>query len=945
MLALLYAGSFFKLDTISMPQMNIPRGAGIALKGDGWSLGFDDLHRLRFRIRAALWELLDVRPMRVIGCLRDDEKSLLALLFITEQFDYMPINPNLSDVEIGRIAEQSGADAVVLSSEFLRDKTHLFDLPTLINWDELVATALQNLTSKSDPTNQMPNATNGRLILHTSGSTGLPKRVPISIASINASAKNIAAGHQLTADDHALNALPTFHIGGLVDVLLAPLSVGGAVSVTDKRTPEALADEIVKKRPSWIQIVPTILRRMVEDLDPAVIRDAGASLTFIRSISAPVPPDLKQMAENLFGCPIIEMYGMTETAGQITTNARDQGANKLGSVGRPVGVKVAILDGFGNPVETGKVGEVCAKGPSVFDGYEGVARSDVFFEDWFRTGDLGVLDDDGHLFLRGRLKEMINAGGEKISPHEVETAALLMPEVIEAASYALPHPTLGEQVGLTIATRGTIDPAQVKQFLATQLTDFKCPSLITVLDQLPRLANAKVDRVLLKREATRAWSERNEVKPDQPNEVHTTEAKAVVRHWVRILKCRTPDGQDDFFDMGGDSLSATQLLLALEKTLKRSISPSQLFESPTFAGLVASLSDRPAPHDQAEARALQFVRQTMAGWPGRAVVPGGLMHGVGGLKSRAPLFWASQGSSEIQAIADTFGQLRPLYFCGSLYKLKDRQASDFTVLADQLAVEIDAIQPDGSIAIGGFCGGAWVMHATAKRLVQMGRDIRVFISFDYWPDDEVPFPTLHGMSRCKINSARAQYSRHDLAYGALHPTGAQTVEIDSVHRFKQEDILPHLAVFNDAIDGPSPAIDAPTTTSAQWDLVKRRQAPDAQISILDAPRFYKKSGSYPLRVNIKNTSEQIWDATALSGLSVQIDLVNVDNNLHRGGVGFGAFEASIKPGENAEFTFEIPFSDKRRPLWLSCCLTSQGVTRFTSKSSGACKTLVLPSLF
>lgn len=909
---------------------------------DDWSLSFDELHRLRFRIRAELWGHLETRPLRVIGCLRDDEASLLALLFITELFDYMPINPNLSDIEIGRIAEQSGADAVVLSSTFLQNKGPLFNLPT-INWDSLVAAALQSLSAKVDNTNDMPNATGGRLILHTSGSTGLPKRVPISIASINSSATNIAAGHQLTSDDHALNALPTFHIGGLVDVLLAPLSVGGAVSVTDKRNPADLAAEIIKRRPSWIQIVPTILRRMVEDLDPVVIRDAGNSLGFIRSISAPVPPDLKRMAEELFGCPIIEMYGMTETAGQIATNARDQGANKPGSVGKPVGVEVAILDDFANPVEAGKVGEVCVRGASVFDGYEGMAKSDVFFQDWFRTGDLGALDGDGHLFLRGRLKEMINHGGEKISPHEIEAAALLMPEVIEAASYSLPHPTLGEQVGLTIAVRGTIDPAQVKQFLASRLAEFKCPNLITVLDQLPRLANAKIDRVLVKRDAIHAWSKRNQTQPDQIREPVTAEAKAVASHWARILKCRAPDGQDDFFDMGGDSLSATQMLLELEKTLKRRISPSQLFESPTFDGLVASLSDMGMAPEQDEARALRFVRQTMTGWPGRVVVSGGLMHGIGGLKSGAPLFWASQGGSEIQAIADTLGQNRPLYFCSSLYKFKDRQPSDFTELAEKLAHEIDAIQPEGQIAIGGFCGGAWVMHATANRLVHMGRDIRVFISFDYWPEDAVTFPTLHGMSRCKFNAARGRFPRYDLAYGVLHPAGAQTVEIDSVHQFKQDDILPHSAVFNGAIDGFGPAIDAPITTRTHWDMAKRRQELGAKISIIESSWFYKTDRVYRLRINVKNTSDQVWDATDLSGLSVQIDLVNIGNGLHRGGAGFGAFDTKIEPGQHVEFTFEIPFPSTKRPLWLRCCLSSQGVTQFTSKSNGARKMLVLPS--
>jgi acyl-CoA synthetase (AMP-forming)/AMP-acid ligase II len=259
-----------------MSEMRFPYGPKLAFISSDWSLSFDDLHQLRYLIRAELLTQLKARPLRVLGCLRDDETSLLALLFITELFDYMPINPNLSDVEIARIVDESGVDSAVLSRDFLNDKKHLFTVPAVVNWDDVVAAALQSLALGKDGNNKIPAQENGRLILHTSGSTGLPKRVPISIGSINASARNIAAGHQLTSSDHALNALPTFHIGALVDVMLAPLSVGGAVSITDKRSPASLAEELITKRPTWIQIVPTILRRMVEDLAPDVVRDAGS---------------------------------------------------------------------------------------------------------------------------------------------------------------------------------------------------------------------------------------------------------------------------------------------------------------------------------------------------------------------------------------------------------------------------------------------------------------------------------------------------------------------------------------------------------------------------------------------------------------------------------------------------------------------------------------------
>ncbi|WP_415402869.1 AMP-binding protein [Tateyamaria sp. SN3-11] len=881
--------------------------------------------------------------MRVVGCLRDDETSLFALLFITELFDYMPINPNLTDSEIAHVVDSSGADCAILSSEFLANKGHLFQVPRVVDWDALVTSAWQGMTSGAVPPRDALSAHSGRLILHTSGSTGLPKRVPIRIDAINASARNIAAGHQLSSQDHALNALPTFHIGALVDVLLAPLSVGGAVSITDKRAPEQLAHEIIAKRPTWIQIVPTILRRMVEDLDPDVIRDAATSLTFIRSIAAPVPADLRQSAEDLFGCPVVEMYGMTETAGQIATNGRDPKSAKPGSVGKPVGVSVAIMDGFGNPVEAGKVGEVCVTGPTVFDGYEGMAREEVFFDALFRTGDLGVVDDDGYLFLRGRLKEMINVGGEKVSPHEIETAALLMPDIIEAAAYALPHPSLGEQVGLTVATRAPHEVAQVKQFLATRLADFKCPNAVSVVDQLPRLANAKVDRVLLKREGTRAWLERTGGHAASDVSL-SPEAKAVATQWARILKCRVPAGDDDFFDMGGDSLSATQLLLSLETKLKRSISSNQLFENPTFSGLVASLSDAKPTTVEEESRAIRYVRQNMAGWPGRATIAGGLMHGVGSLKSGAPLFWASQGAGEIQPVVDTLGQKRPVYFSGSLYRFKKRDVSDFDALARQLAREIDTIQPSGSISLGGFCGGASVMLHTADQLRDMGRDIRVFISFDFWPDRQVNFPTIHCMSKCKKNSARNNFAHYDLALDLVHPIGAQILNVDSDHRFAAIDLAPHVAVLNGAIDGAAPAVEAGPTPATGWDLARRMQPPGAKIKILDFPLVYERGARRTVRIAVQNTSQQVWEPTATSGLSVQVDLLNLDNHLRTACAGYASFDRKIAPSEVVELSFELSFPDKRLPLWISCCLVSQGVMRFTSKSSGARKVLVMPNV-
>ncbi len=929
-------------------QLDFPTGEDDAIVASHRRLSFDDLHRLRPIIHLELHRRLGVKPSRILGCLNDDDKALLALLFVTEITDYMPINPNLSDAETSSLVKSSRADVAVVSANLVGKKPAIQSLAKVLIWDEIVLAALNALKVENQIPTGMDWANGGRLILHTSGSTGMPKRVPITIEAMNASARNIAKGHELSATDHALNALPTFHIGALVDVMLAPFVAGGRISITDQRAPHELVHALINTRPTWFQVVPTLLRRLVEDVDPLLLQEAGKNLRFIRSISAPVPPDLKHDVEQLFGCPIVEMYGMTETAGQIATQSRDIGRFKDGSVGRPVGVKVAIMDRAGNPLVAGQTGEVCVAGPTVFDGYEGTSKDDVFFENWFRTGDLGTVDQDGDLFLKGRLKEMINVGGEKVSPHEVEVAVLKMPEVIEAASYCVPHPTLGEQVGLSIAIRGHVSQDAVKVFLDSQLATFKRPHVISIVDQLPRLANAKVDRVLLKRTAQAQWQQRQASNALDTTTVHletqSNEARAVALHWSQILKCRIPEGSDDFFDMGGDSLSATQLLLSLEKTLGRQISPNQLFDSPTFSGLVENLTRDAETPVQRHPRPIRYIQEKTAGWPGQVAVPDGLLRAIGSLKPRQPLFWSSQAQDEISAIVTTIGLRRPLYVTGSLRKFKNRTAQDFKVVGEQLASEIMAIQPSGPIALGGFCGGAWVMHHAAEALIQQGREIRVYVSVDYWPSREIKVPTVHCMSRCEVNSGRVNYARHSLVEGHLYRAGVMTLEMDSQHSFTPEHIISHQAVLNDLLDGvivpPDAAID-----NRGWSLPQRLHQPSAKIKIKGRPRFYRPGGTATILVDVMNTSDTDWDTTDISGLSLQVDLINLDGYMRKANVAYGAFTSTIQAGASSSFEFQIRFPNKRVPLWLLCQLTSQGLARFVGRGSGAQKSVVFPSVF
>lgn len=930
---------------MTIGELNFPPGTDDAIVTVDGTLSFDDLHKLRHLIRRELVDRLPIAPRRILGCLQDDHNALLALLFVTEMTDYMPINPALSHDETTRLVQTSKADVAVVSAALIAQKGPSLSMDHVLVWDDIVAAAMTGLAATDTEPKQSPPFAAGRLILHTSGSTGTPKRVPIAIEAMNASAQNIALGHDLAQDDHALNALPTFHIGALVDVMLAPFAAGGRISITDQRAPDGLVKALIEKRPTWFQVVPTLLRRLVEDIDPPKLRKAGQSLRFIRSISAPVPADLKQQVEDLFGCPVIEMYGMTETAGQIATVPRRSDGFKPGSVGRPVGIKVVIADRYGNPVGPGQTGEVCVTGPTVFDGYEGTTKDEVFFEDLFRTGDLGYLDQDGDLFLQGRLKEMINVGGEKVSPHEVETAVLAMPDVIEAAAYTVPHPTLGEQVGLSVATRGDVNQVAIKAFLERQIASFKCPNVISIVDELPRLANAKVDRVLLKRTAVADWAARQSARGPTAVTYACPEAQAIAQHWAQILKCRTPEGDDDFFDMGGDSLSATQLLLALEKTLKREISPNQLFDTPTFSGLLKSLSE--ASHAPAKPipRPVQYIQQMTVGWPGQVAVPNGILRTIGSLKPGHPLFWSSQSQEEVDAILHTIGKTRPVHITGSLRRFKKRTEQDFEVVGQHLAEEIMVLQPDGPIALGGYCGGAWVMHHTAEALMKQGREIRCFISFDYWPNRAVHMPVVHCMSWCETNSARVNYARPDLAAGLLHHGGVLTLNVDSKHRFAVTEIEPHLTMLNDIIEARQTPPQTSDLDVQSLPMEERLKAPRAEIKLNGRPRVYRAGGRVAFGVEVTNMSSRAWAPTDLSGLSVQVDLINLDGHMRKANFAYGAFDAVVPAGGTVTFSFDAKFPDKRVPLWLSCNLVSQGLKRFETRAAGGHKSLVFPSPF
>ena len=342
-----------------------------------------------------------------------------------------------------------------------------------------------------------PDAT--ALLLHTSGTTSKPKGVPIRQRNLAASARAVAATYRLGADDASHCAMPLFHVHGLVASTLATLASGGCVIAPRRFSASAFWEECAAHAATWYSAVPTIHRILLSRAEDGASEHAGNGLRFARSCSSALPGPLMQAFEQSFALPLVEAYGMTEAAHQMASNPLPPGERRAGSVGRATGTEIAILgDDWGAlPAET--VGEVCVRGPGVVDGYRAnpEATAASFRDGWFRTGDSGLLSDDGYLSLAGRIKELINRGGEKISPHEVEDALLAHPDVVEAVAFALPDAKYGETVAAAVVTRSALAEDILRAHCGERLAAFKVPVRVHVVEAIPKGPTGKVQRRLL----------------------------------------------------------------------------------------------------------------------------------------------------------------------------------------------------------------------------------------------------------------------------------------------------------------------------------------------------------------------------------------------------------------------------------------------------------------
>jgi len=338
-----------------------------------------------------------------------------------------------------------------------------------------------------------PDAT--ALVLHTSGTTSRPKRVPLRHRNLTASVANIVEHYRLGPEDVSLCVMPLFHVHGLLASALATLASGGTLAVPRRFAPMMFWPIARQVRPTWFTASPTphqlILMRSAEK------RPAGTErLRFVRSCSSALSPELMSRMEERFGVPVLEAYGMTEASHQMSSNPLPPGRRIPGSVGRGTGVEIAVLDEAGSMLPSEEAGEVGIRGPNVIDAYENnpEANAASFSNGWFRTGDLGTLDGDGYLRLLGRIKELINRGGEKIAPREIDEALESHPAVKEAVCFGVPHSTWGEEVAAAVVLSQPVSEKELMAYCRGRLAEFKIPKKVHIVESIPRTPTGKVQR-------------------------------------------------------------------------------------------------------------------------------------------------------------------------------------------------------------------------------------------------------------------------------------------------------------------------------------------------------------------------------------------------------------------------------------------------------------------
>ena len=469
-------------------------------------LTYGALRELTQKVKTTLRESGISKKDRVAIVLPNGPTMASAFVTIAQCATTAPLNPNYREDEFSFYLNDLKAKAIIMSKGYdgpAAAAAERLDIKIIRLVESKGIAGLFSIEAEKNGNvieDEVVNESDVALILHTSGTTSRPKIVPLLQSNIAASASNIARSLSLSSSDRCMNVMPLFHIHGLIAAVSASLTAGASIWCSSGFYALSFFSNLEEAKPTWYTAVPTMHQAILARAGRNAETIKNNPLRFLRSSSASLPAQVMGELVDIFSAPVVEAYGMTEATHQMCCNRLDK--QKPGSVGMPAGPSVKIAHEVNNSLVMG-AGEVVISGDNVTPGYENnsEANEKSFFEidgkRWFRTGDQGAFDEDGFLYLTGRLKEIINRGGEKISPLEVDSILLDHPEVKQVVTFAVPHPKLGEEVAaaIVLSESSKSDEKDIRSYAKEKMADFKVPRQIVILDEIPKGATGKMQRI------------------------------------------------------------------------------------------------------------------------------------------------------------------------------------------------------------------------------------------------------------------------------------------------------------------------------------------------------------------------------------------------------------------------------------------------------------------
>jgi acyl-CoA synthetase (AMP-forming)/AMP-acid ligase II/acyl carrier protein/NRPS condensation-like uncharacterized protein len=539
------------------------------------------------------------RSDRVAVVLPDGPDAAVAMIAIAAGAVCVPLNPGFTTDECRRYFGELRLAALLTHPQFDSAGRRVADVlgipvidPSIQPIGEPAARRIARRPTQSMADAEFASAADDAFILLTSGSTSRPKTVPLTHASVCLSAHNVGAALGLGPRDRLLSVLPLFHGHGLISGLLGALAAGSSVACAPGFDATAFFGWLTEFRPTWYTAVPAIHRAILSAADAPKPGTQRSSLRLIRSASSSLPPEVVDALEARFDVPVIDTYGMTEAATQIASNPLRR--RKRGSVGVQAGPEIAILDKGGRRLRFGRRGEIALRGPTITRGYDNdaAATESSFRNGWFRTGDLGYLDDDGYLFIVGRIKEVIHRGAQKVTPAEVEAALLSHPDVAEAAVFPVPHKNLGADVAAAVVLRpeAKATPLTLRDFARERLARFKVPGLIRIVPDIPKGAGGKIKRGELAAAFSTSEPKAQEEDGREIASPRSELERRVGGMYADLLGIDRLGIDQDVLALGVDSLTMMQMISRLRERFAVEISIKDIFDAPTVRALAARLT-------------------------------------------------------------------------------------------------------------------------------------------------------------------------------------------------------------------------------------------------------------------------------------------------------------------------------------------------------------------